>query len=59
MNLNDMIRGLVRAAEMVEQRDGGTVWDDDVRRALAVARREGWGKDQIGVLTFDPDPGPA
>lgn len=43
MSHDDMIRGLVRAAEMIEQRDGGEVWDDTVRRALATARSRGWG----------------
>lgn len=50
-----MIRGLVRAAEMVEQRDRANmhstvVWDDEVRRALDAARALGWGANRIGRL---------
>lgn len=32
------LRGLARAAEMIERRDGGTVWDDQVRLALEAYR---------------------
>ena len=48
--LNDTIRGLVRAAEFREQEQGGALWDDEVRNALAHARELGWGKNQIGRL---------
>lgn len=44
----EMIRGLVRAAETLEQRDGGRIWDDECRRALEEARRRGWGKNKVG-----------
>ena len=50
MTVNEMIRGLVRAAEFKEQEDGGKIWDDEVRRALEEARRRGWGRHQIGQL---------
>jgi hypothetical protein len=50
MAVNDMIRGLVRAAEYKEQDDGGKVWDDSIRKALEAARQRGWGKHQIGTL---------
>lgn len=46
----DMIRGLVRAAELKEQADGGKIWDDACRIALEKARELGWGKDQVGTL---------
>lgn len=45
-----MVRGLVRAAEMIEQRDGGKVWDDEVGKALTEARTRGWGKNRTGTL---------
>lgn len=50
MKTDDMIRGLVRAAESKEQQDGGKVWDDEVRLALEEARRRGWGLNRIGTL---------
>lgn len=34
----EMVRGLVRAAELLESRQGGRIWDDDARRALMDAR---------------------
>lgn len=46
----EMLRGLVRAAEIIEQHDGGRVWDDEVSRALDAARRRGWGRHQVGSL---------
>ncbi len=46
----EWIRGIVRAAEMLEQRDGGQIWDDEARLALENARRRGWGKNQQGYL---------
>lgn len=51
MTEEEMIRGLVRAAEMIEQRDGAIgVWDDEVAAALLEARARGWGKHKIGVM---------
>ena len=50
MTFPEMIVGLVRAAESLEQRDGGKIWDDDSRRALEEARRLGWGKHAIGEV---------
>ena len=46
----DMIRGLVRAAELKEQEEGGEIWDDECCKALIKARKYGWGKNQIGKL---------
>lgn len=59
----DMIRGLVRAAEILERNDNDRavsasvpsgaahgVWDDEVRHALARARELGWGSHKIGDL---------
>lgn len=46
----EMIRGLVRAAELLEQRDGGKIWDDEARMALDHARELGWGKHTFGKL---------
>lgn len=46
----EMLRGLVRAAEFIEQQDGGRVWDDEVSRALDAARRRGWGRHKVGSL---------
>jgi hypothetical protein len=55
----EMIRGLVRAAEMIEQRDGGTVWDNEVRKALYAARDLGWKNGKAGVLQLElPDAPP-
>lgn len=48
--VEEMIRGLVRAAESKEQEDGGKIWDDECRRALEAARRRGWGRNQTGNL---------
>lgn len=58
MDTQSMIRGLVRAAEMIEQRDAEgqdalfkkEVWDDEVRGALEAARQLGWGNHRIGRL---------
>ena len=50
MNANDMVRGLVRAAELREREGGGDLWDDESRAALAEARRRGWGKGHTGTL---------
>ncbi len=50
MTTTEMIRGLVRAAEMIEQRDGGNVWDSEVSKALSAARDLGWQNGKDGVL---------
>lgn len=50
MTVEEMVRGLVRAAESKEQADGGSIWDDECRNALAAARARGWGKNAIGHL---------
>lgn len=50
MTVQEMIRGLVRAAEFKEQEEDGKIWDDACRRALEEARRLGWGRNQIGHL---------
>lgn len=50
MTLNEMIRGLVRAAEFKEQEENGKVWDDEVRQALEEARRRGWGNSKTGKI---------
>lgn len=55
MNVHDMVRGLVRAAEFAEQEDGGKVWDDEVRIALDAARERGWGLHKIGSLDDPPE----
>ncbi len=61
-----MLLGLVRAAESLEQRDGGELWDNEGRAALARARQLGWGAGQVGapmavglgaVLSEPPLPG--
>jgi hypothetical protein len=56
MNDVEMIRGLVRAAELLEQRDGGEIWDSEVNAALKFAREQrNWGKNKIGEIQFvDP-----
>lgn len=55
-----MIRGLVRAAEVLEQDPNrapdGEIWDDSCRVALEIAREHGWGKHQIGTLPMQPPP---
>jgi hypothetical protein len=38
----EVVRGLFRAAEMVEQRDRGEAWDDEVRRSLE------WCRENLG-----------
>lgn len=55
MKVEEMIRGLVRAAEFKEREDcdGGRLWDDECRRALDEARTRGWGRNQIGILGDD------
>lgn len=50
MNVNDMVRGLVRCAELRERDGGGDLWDDESRAALAAARARGWGKGYTGHL---------
>jgi len=50
MNTNDMVRGLVRLAELRERDSGGDLWDDESREALAEARRRGWGSGRTGSL---------
>lgn len=51
------IRDLVRAAELLEQRDPhGKIWDDSARRGLETARARGWGNHQIGSLLGLGDP---
>lgn len=50
MTVEEMVCGLVRAAESKEQADGGSIWDDECRNALAAARARGWGKNAIGHL---------
>jgi len=51
MTVQEMVRGLVRAAEFKEQEDDGKIWDDQCRRALEAARSRGWGLDRVGSLT--------
>lgn len=36
-----MVEGLARAAEMLEKKDGGEIWDDRAREALGLARKIG------------------
>lgn len=43
-----MMLGLIRAAELLESRDGGRIWDTDCAGALAAARALNWGKGQVG-----------
>lgn len=50
MNTNDMVRGLVRCAELRERDGGGDLWDDESRAALKEARARGWGKGRTGSL---------
>jgi len=53
-----MIRGLVRAAELLEERDRATrqtptpgeIWDYSARVGLSIAREYGWNKGQVGAL---------
>jgi hypothetical protein len=46
-----MIRGLVRHAELREEDEpGGKIWDDESRQALDLARELGWGKGGTGRL---------
>jgi hypothetical protein len=52
-SVDDMVRGLVRAAEIRERDDGGKVWDDEVRVALDAARAMGWGKNRVGHLSAE------
>ncbi len=52
-----MMRGLVRCAELKEQEEGGTLWDDECRDALAAARRLNWGSNAIGKMArVEPPP---
>ena len=44
----ELMLGLVRGAEMIEQRDGGSIWDDQVRNALETARQRGSGAGRGG-----------
>jgi hypothetical protein len=55
MTLEEMIAGLVRAAEFKEQQENGMIWDDECRLALEAARRRGWGRGQTGTLS-EPEP---
>jgi hypothetical protein len=55
MTVQEMVRGLVRAAEFKEQEEAGKIWDDECRRALEAARARGWGLNQIGVLVDTED----
>lgn len=41
LKFGEMVLGLVRAAELKEQDEGGKVWDDESRRALLAARALG------------------
>lgn len=50
MTVNDMVRGLVRAAELAELNNGGDVWDTGVSHALKAARERGWGRNEVGSL---------
>jgi hypothetical protein len=47
MTDEEMIRGLVRAAELKEQDEGGVLWDDESRLALQEARLRGFGKNKM------------
>jgi hypothetical protein len=38
LQFGEMVLGLVRAAELKEQEEGGEIWDDEARRALLAAR---------------------
>lgn len=51
MPTEEMIRGLVRAAELKEWDEGGAPWDDECRLALEEARRRGWGQNRVGTET--------
>jgi hypothetical protein len=48
--MTQWIRGLVRAAEAREQEGAGCLWDDEMREALAEARRLGWGRHRVGYV---------
>lgn len=51
MDVYDMVRGLVRAAELKERDDSNfQLWDDDVMAALTEARARGWGMNRTGSL---------
>lgn len=45
-----MVLGLVHTAELHEEGQGGNLWDDRARRALASARALGWGRERVGEL---------
>lgn len=53
MTVQEMVRGLVRAAEFREQEEDGKIWDDECRRALEAARARGWGRNLFGALVDD------
>lgn len=50
MTNEEMVAGLVRAAELKEQGEGGRLYDDTARRALERARELGFGASKIGTL---------
>lgn len=57
LSVIEMVRGLVRAAELYEQNQDrgdvgreGKLWDDEARAALESARARGWGRNAIGTL---------
>lgn len=54
-NVESMILGLVRAAELKEQDEGGQLWDDESRKALEAARSLGWGANRVGSLARSPE----
>ncbi len=53
MTLEEMVRGLVRAAEFKEQAEGAPLWDTECREALEEARRRGFGNGKPGALERD------
>lgn len=50
MTNEEMVAGLVRAAELKEQGEGGSLYDDTARGALERARELGFGASKIGTL---------
>lgn len=50
MTFTTALIGLVRAAEILEERDGGQIWDDTARKSREWFKSLGWDKGAVGVI---------